>query len=171
VQSEHSASVLSARFLVGSQCAAPARACHTCLPPAANPALGRFERSKYRGSAGGRLPAGRRDPASAGRWALTFLDNVHATGHTHGMTMEKLAVSLPRQVAERARRAVRRGHAASVSAYVTRALEEKVKLDDLSTLLGEMLAETGGPLTTAERRAADRLLGVATRPARRKRRR
>lgn len=87
------------------------------------------------------------------------------------MTMEKLAVSLPRQVAERARRAVRRGHAASVSAYVTRALEEKVKLDDLSTLLGEMLAETGGPLTTAERRAADRLLGVATRPARRKRRR
>lgn len=31
-------------------------------------------------------------------------------------------------------------------------------LDDLSTLLEEMLVETGGPLTKAERRAADRIL-------------
>jgi Arc/MetJ-type ribon-helix-helix transcriptional regulator len=85
------------------------------------------------------------------------------------MTMEKIAVSLPKHVAERARRAVRRGHAPSVSAYVTAALKEKVKLDDLSTLLTEMLAESGGPLTTAERRAADRALGVAAKPARKRR--
>jgi hypothetical protein len=46
-----------------------------------------------------------------------------------------------------------------VSAYVARALEEQAKLDDLGSLLDEMLAETGGPLTAAERRAADRALG------------
>ncbi len=74
-------------------------------------------------------------------------------------TTYKIAVSLPKLVADRARRAVRRGHAASVSAYVTAALEEKVKLDDLSALLDEMLAESGGPLTKAEQRAADRALG------------
>ena len=72
----------------------------------------------------------------------------------------KIAVSLPAQVAERARRAVRRGRAASVSAYVATALEEKVKLDELATLLSEMLAESGGPLSAVERRAADRALGV-----------
>ena len=78
----------------------------------------------------------------------------------------KIAVSLPKQVAERARRAVRNGRAASVSAYVASALEEKSKLDELATLLSEMLAESGGPLSAAERRAADRLLGVTTKPLR-----
>ena len=84
-----------------------------------------------------------------------------ACSHTGGMTSTaKIAVSLPKQVAEGARRAVRLGRAASVSAYVTEALQEKVKLDDLSGLLAEMLQESGGPLSNAERRAADRLLGV-----------
>lgn len=82
----------------------------------------------------------------------------------------KIAVSLPLCVAERARRAVRQGRAPSVSAYVAAALEEKTKLDDLSALLDEMLAESGGPLTAAERRAADRALGVGTKKARGKRR-
>jgi len=79
----------------------------------------------------------------------------------------KIAVSLPTQVAERARRAVRKGRAASVSAYVALALEEKVKLDELATLLSEMLVESGGPLSAAERRAADRALGVTAKRARR----
>jgi Arc/MetJ-type ribon-helix-helix transcriptional regulator len=79
---------------------------------------------------------------------------------------EKIAVSLPRGLAERARRAVRQGRAASVSAYVALALEEKAKLDELSTLLDDMLAESGGPLTVAERRAADRALGVGGVPKR-----
>ncbi len=83
---------------------------------------------------------------------------------------EKIAISLPKNIAERARRAVRRGHAPSVSAYVAVALEEKAKLDELSTLLEEMLAESGGPLTGAERRAVDRELGAATKKPRRKRR-
>jgi hypothetical protein len=83
----------------------------------------------------------------------------------------KIAISLPKRVADRARRAVRGGRAASLSAYVADALEEKVKLDDLSALLEEMLAESGGPLTKAEQRAADRALGVASKRAYGKRKR
>jgi hypothetical protein len=79
---------------------------------------------------------------------------------------QKLAVSLPTRTAESARRAVRRGQAASVSAYVAAAVEERAKLHDLEALLDEMLAESGGPLTAAERRTADRALGI---PAARRR--
>lgn len=76
-----------------------------------------------------------------------------------GMTArQKIAVSLPGQLVEAAKRAVRGGRAPNVSAYVADALADKVMLDDLSALLEEMLAETGGPLTKAERRAADRIL-------------
>lgn len=84
-------------------------------------------------------------------------------------TTQKIAVSLPKHVAEGARRAVRSGRAKSVSAYVADALEEKVKLDDLAGLLDEMLADSGGPLTPAERRAADRALGVVAKPTQKRR--
>jgi Arc/MetJ-type ribon-helix-helix transcriptional regulator len=83
----------------------------------------------------------------------------------NGMTKAKIAVTLPPALVSRARRAVRRGRAESVSAYVTAALEEKVKLEDLADMLEEMLAETGGALTERERRAADEALGL--RPRRR----
>lgn len=46
---------------------------------------------------------------------------------------------------------------------------EMGKLDELSTLLVEMLEESGGPLTKAEERAADRALGVKKAKARRAR--
>lgn len=82
---------------------------------------------------------------------------------------EKLAISLPSRAAESARRAVRMGRAASVSAYVAAAIEEKAKREDLAAFLDAMLAETGGPLTAAEAREADRALGVATKPRRRAR--
>ncbi|MCL4414942.1 MAG: toxin-antitoxin system antitoxin subunit [Acidimicrobiales bacterium] len=75
------------------------------------------------------------------------------------MTTTKIAVSLPGELVAQARRAVSEGRASSVSAYVARAIEEQAKLDDLASLLEEMLAETGGPLSAAERRAADRALG------------
>jgi len=71
----------------------------------------------------------------------------------------KIAVSLPAELVEDAQRAVSEGRAASVSAYVSEALEEKGKLDDLAFLLAEMLAETGGPLSPEEAAAADRALG------------
>lgn len=77
--------------------------------------------------------------------------------------MAKIAVSVPRSSLDRVRQAVRSGRAASVSAYVSAAIAERAKLDDLEDLLAEMLAETGGPLTPAERRAADRALGVPRR--------
>jgi Arc/MetJ-type ribon-helix-helix transcriptional regulator len=77
-----------------------------------------------------------------------------------GMTPKaKIAVSLPAELVERARQAVAEGRAPSVSAYVADALEQKRKLDDLASLLDEMLAATGGPLTAEEAAAADRVLG------------
>ncbi|MEX1007769.1 MAG: toxin-antitoxin system antitoxin subunit [Acidimicrobiia bacterium] len=75
------------------------------------------------------------------------------------MTTTKIAVSLPAELVDQARRAVAEGRAPSVSAYVAKALEEQAKLDDLAALLDEMLTETGGPLTARERKAADRALG------------
>jgi len=87
-----------------------------------------------------------------------------------GMTTDKIAVSLPREVVRRARRAVRRGRAPSMSAYVAAAIDQKTKLDELDDLLEVMLAETGGPLTAAERRAADAaLVGSEKKPKRRAR--
>lgn len=79
-----------------------------------------------------------------------------------GMTTTKIAVSLPRELVDGARRAVRRRSAASVSAYVADALRSKAKLEDLESLLTEMLAESGGPLTADEKRAADEALGHRT---------
>lgn len=86
-----------------------------------------------------------------------------------GMTTKtaKIAVSLPGELVERARRAVARGRAGSVSAYVASALEQKTDLDDLAEMLDEMLARSGGPLTAAERRAADDILGARKRSGRR----
>ena len=77
-----------------------------------------------------------------------------------GMTKAKIAVTLPPELVARARRAVRQKRAESVSAYVTAALEEKIKTDDLGELLDEMLAQSGGALTKGERSRADIALGV-----------
>ncbi len=76
-----------------------------------------------------------------------------------GMTSKaKIAVTLPTDLVAAARSAVKAGRAPSVSAYVG-ALKERTKLDDLDALLDEMLAETGGPLTDAERAEIDRQAG------------
>jgi hypothetical protein len=82
------------------------------------------------------------------------------------MTAAKVAVSLPPETLKRAKRAVRRGHAPSLSAYVTVALDHQATLDELADLLDEMLAETGGPMTTVERKRVDRLLGAPRRTKR-----
>ena len=75
-----------------------------------------------------------------------------------GMTTAKIAVSIPEDILRGARRAVKRGRAGSMSAYVTSALAEKAKLDDLEELLDEMLEASGGPLTDAEIAVADAAL-------------
>lgn len=82
-----------------------------------------------------------------------------SSGMIDGMTVSKIAVSLPAEVVEHVRRAVRRGAAPSVSAYVAQALAEKEQRDPLDTLLEEMIAASGGPLTEEELREADRVLG------------
>jgi len=79
---------------------------------------------------------------------------------TIGMTKAKIAITVPRPLLAKARRAVKAGYAESVSAYVTEALEEKTTLDDLKAMLDEMLAKSGGPLTPKERREAERMLGL-----------
>lgn len=80
-----------------------------------------------------------------------------------GMTKSKIAVTLPPTLVARARRAVRAGHADSVSAYIAAAIEEKTKLDELADMLAEMLTTTGGPLTERERKVADEALGIERR--------
>lgn len=74
------------------------------------------------------------------------------------MKATKIVVRLPAPALERAREAVRSGRAASISAYVSGALEEKTRLDDLAGLLDEMLAETGGPLRANEKAFGERVL-------------
>jgi hypothetical protein len=86
------------------------------------------------------------------------------------MTTEKIAVSIPEEILHSARKAVQRGRAPTISAYVAAALEQKTKLDDLEDLLDEMLEATGGPLTAAERRAADAAILGPTRPTPKRRR-
>jgi Arc/MetJ-type ribon-helix-helix transcriptional regulator len=86
------------------------------------------------------------------------------------MTKAKIAVTLPPVLVTRAQDAVREGRAASISAYVAAALEEKAKLDDLKAMLDEMLAETGGSLTERESVAADAALGIAAQRKHKRRR-
>lgn len=84
-----------------------------------------------------------------------------------GMTTEKIAITVPRETLSAARQAVKSGKAASLSAYISSAIEHKAMFDDLDSLLEELLCATGGPLTAAERRKADSILsGASLRTAR-----
>ncbi|MDA8315288.1 MAG: hypothetical protein M0010_08960 [Actinomycetota bacterium] len=71
----------------------------------------------------------------------------------------RIAASVPPPFADAARAAVAGGRAPNVSAYVARALEEKFGLDDLDSLLEELLLASGGPLTDSERDRIDREAG------------
>jgi hypothetical protein len=57
-----------------------------------------------------------------------------------GMTALEIAVSLPPHAVARARAAVKAGRAASVSAYLTAALEEKAKLEDLRSMMDSVVS-------------------------------
>jgi Arc/MetJ-type ribon-helix-helix transcriptional regulator len=57
----------------------------------------------------------------------------------------KLAISLPDELAEQARRAVREGRAASVSAYVAAAMSETARTRSITALVADMRAEDGEP--------------------------
>ena len=110
-------------------------------------------------------------PRSACSWK-TFNHEERCAPAVHpgmfsGMTVTKIAISLPEDAVARVREAVRKGRAASASAYIADAIRERVTRDDLAGMLDEMLSETGGPLTARERRSLDAELGVTERRARR----
>jgi antitoxin ParD1/3/4 len=84
------------------------------------------------------------------------------------MTTSKIAVTVPDEVLSRAREAVRRGRSASLSAYVSAALDQKLMQDELDDLLQEMLTETGGPLSPRELERAEKALKVPQRARARK---
>jgi len=74
------------------------------------------------------------------------------------MTQAKIAITLPPQQLARVRLAVRRGRAASVSAYIAGALAEQDREESLRDLLKDMIAEQGKP-TRKETEWARRVLG------------
>lgn len=60
-----------------------------------------------------------------------------------GSGYTKFAVTVPRELAEAARKRVESGRTATMSVLVTEALAEKLEQDDLRTLLDEMESEFG----------------------------
>ena len=78
-----------------------------------------------------------------------------------GMTTKaKIAVTLDPARVEAAKRAVAEGRAASVSAYVERAMLQYEGVDPLLLDIEETLMKTGGPLSDDEVAQFDRELGL-----------
>jgi Arc/MetJ-type ribon-helix-helix transcriptional regulator len=61
------------------------------------------------------------------------------------MTQAKIAITLPPEQLARVRSAVRRGRAASVSAYIAGALAEQDREESLADLLRDLIAQHGKP--------------------------
>ena len=78
----------------------------------------------------------------------------------------KIAISLPGAQVAAAQRAVREGRAPSVSAYISRALEEHDGAGSLSELVALLRAEDGPP-SAADYAWADSVLAVMPSPRRR----
>lgn len=66
------------------------------------------------------------------------------------MTTSKIAVTVPAETLKLARGQVKAGHAKSLSAFVTQALDEKVSRDELTAILDQMDAEHGKPNRAAQ---------------------
>ena len=80
----------------------------------------------------------------------------------NGMTM-KIAVSLPAELVQEARRAVSEGRAASVSAYVSEALRRAQEEDSLARVVADLAADVGEP-TAADAAWADAVSANESRP-------
>lgn len=76
----------------------------------------------------------------------------------NGMTKSKIAVSLDEELVAAVKEQVSSGQADSVSAYVSEALEDKLKVDDASAFYEQVLLDSGGPMTDEERAWADKAL-------------
>lgn len=84
-----------------------------------------------------------------------------------GMTVEKIAVSLPSELVAAARAEVAEGRARSVSAYVAEAIRRTQDRSGLQAYLDELVAEYGEP--SAEARAWAMAQVERTQPRRRRR--
>ena len=71
------------------------------------------------------------------------------------MTAAKIAITLPPEQLARVRQAVRRGRAASVSAYIARALADQDREESLAGLVRDLVAEHGEPTKEEEKWARD----------------
>jgi Arc/MetJ-type ribon-helix-helix transcriptional regulator len=61
------------------------------------------------------------------------------------MTMAKVALTIPAEVLSLAKKKVRSGRAKSLSAFVSDALDEKLRRDELTEILDRMDLEHGKP--------------------------
>jgi len=61
------------------------------------------------------------------------------------MTSAKVAISIAADVLELAKKRVRAGRAKSLSAFVNEAVDEKLRRDELASLLDELDAKHGRP--------------------------
>ncbi|HEX8859769.1 MAG TPA: toxin-antitoxin system antitoxin subunit [Actinomycetes bacterium] len=75
------------------------------------------------------------------------------------MTTAKIAVTLPPELVEAAKRAVDAGRAPSVSAYVAQALARQERADSLAELLDELIDQHGEP-SSADYAWARQALGL-----------
>jgi len=75
------------------------------------------------------------------------------------MQKARITVSVRKDVLAKAERQVKRGRSKSLSAWVDSAIEEKLRREDLTTLLAEMKAESG-PATAEEEAWARNVLGL-----------
>lgn len=67
-----------------------------------------------------------------------------------GMATTKITVTVPEELAAHIRREVEQGQYASVSAFVTRAVESMRDFEPLDLLIASMIAEAGEPDEAAE---------------------
>jgi Arc/MetJ-type ribon-helix-helix transcriptional regulator len=63
--------------------------------------------------------------------------------------MEKVAVTMPAEVVALAKKKVRAGRAKSLSAFVSEAVDEKLRRDELTEILDNMDRELGKPNRSA----------------------
>lgn len=73
-----------------------------------------------------------------------------------GSSYEKLAITMPSRTVEKARAEVAAGAAKSLSAFVSRAVEEKLERDEFQDVLDEIFRDR--PMSTEEREWAGRLI-------------
>lgn len=66
------------------------------------------------------------------------------------MTAAKIAITLAPEHLARAKAAVRKGRASSVSGYIARALERQARDESLEELVRDLLAEHGEPSAKAK---------------------